>query len=178
MDEAALPGEWVVVLAVLPVAATDSDRALVQVVGEERFTLMECAAPADTALTPGERVNLTESDHLGPVTRQLTYGTLTEAAQAALRTTVAAIVHRHEDRCIEWYNTAEPISLRRHQLELLPGIGQSLRETICDERQRRPFADFTDLDERVEQFRTPHETIVERVLTELREETDYQLFVR
>lgn len=178
MVEDASPEEWLVVLAVLPAAATDSDVALVQGIGEEYFTLMEVEAPADTDLTASDRVELAESGRLGSVTRQLTYETLTESAQAALRATVGASIQRHEDRFIDWYNTAEPISLRRHQLDLLPGIGTSLRDAIIDKRKRRPFEDFTDLEERVEQLRTPHEILVERVLTELREDTDYQLFVQ
>jgi putative nucleotide binding protein len=177
MVDADRPEEWLVVLTVLPAEATDGDNALVQGVGEAHFTLLEVAAPPDTDLAPGDRVAVAKSDRLGPETRQLTYGTLTESAQAALRATIGAIIQRREERFIDWYNNVEPLSRRRHQLELLPGIGTALREAILTERQHRPFTDFTDLEERVEQLRTPHELLVERVLTELKEETDYQLFV-
>ena len=177
MAETDLSEEWLVILAVLPAEATDRDAALIQGMGEAQFTLLECEASASTDLTPGDRVAVAESDRCGPITRRLTYGTLTESAQAAIRATVGAIIQRHEERFIEWYNTAEPVSLRRHQLELLPRIGASLRDAILDERQWRPFADFTDLEERIEQLRTPHELLVERVLTELKDDTDYHLFV-
>ena len=79
---------------------------------------------------------------------------------------------------MDFYNDAQPITLRLHQLNLLPGIGKKLRNSILDERKRKPFEDFDDLTERVAGLHRPKEILAERILEELREEDlKYRIFV-
>jgi len=85
----------------------------------------------------------------------------------------------NEQRFVDFYNEAQPITLRLHQLNLLPGIGKKLRNGILDERKRRPFGSFDDLEARVEGLHDPEAVIVERVLEELREtDLKYRTFAR
>jgi putative nucleotide binding protein len=85
----------------------------------------------------------------------------------------------NEQQFIDFYNNAQPICLRKHQLDVLPGVGDTRRERIIDERRRGPFADFAELEARVDSLHDPQTLLVERVLTELREveEVRYKLLV-
>jgi putative nucleotide binding protein len=167
------------VLTVLPPETTDDDERRIQGVGTDHFTLLEGTLHDDTTVAPGDRVALTDDEQRphAAVTQRLTYETLSQDAQDRLEPTVASIITANEQRFIDWYNDAQPISLRRHQLDLLPGIGQSRRETILRQRESRPFDDFADLKDRIEQLRDPHAILAERVLTELQDDVKYTLFV-
>lgn len=52
---------------------------------------------------------------------------------------------------------------------MLPEIGDKRREAIIDERRRGPFADFADLEVRIDSLHGPQALLVERALTELKE---------
>jgi putative nucleotide binding protein len=167
------------VLTVLPPETTDDDERRTQGVGTDHFTLLEAALHDNTTVVPGDRVALTDNEQ-GPhasVTQRLTYETLSQDAQNRLEATVESIIIANEQRFIDCYNDAQPISLRRHQLDLLPDIGQSRRETITRQRERRPFDDFADLEARIEHLREPHAILAERVCTELQDDVKYTLFV-
>ena len=64
-------------------------------------------------------------------------------------------------------------------MNLLPGIGKKLRNTILDERKRKPFESFEDLHERVSGLHNPKEVLVDRIQEELRDDDlKYRIFVR
>jgi putative nucleotide binding protein len=170
--------EWVRTLIERPPNRDEEEFRYVQTVGESRFTLLELAVAADADLSSGDRVAVESEDNIG-VHRRLTDQTLTQAAQDRLAATIEDIITANEQRFIDFYNNAQPIGLRKHQLDVLAGIGDARRETIIDERRRGPFADFADLESRVDSLRDPQTLLVERVLTELREveEVRYKLLV-
>jgi putative nucleotide binding protein len=110
----------------------------------------------------------------------LSYGDLSNTADSELEYVVKDIVDADEERFVNFYNEAQPITLRLHQLNLLPGIGKKLRDKILEERKRYgPFESFDDLQERVSGLHHPKEVIVERILEELHDEdVKYKTFVR
>jgi putative nucleotide binding protein len=178
MVEESAKEEWIRMLTERPPDRDEDESRYVQAVGETGFILLELAAAEDADLTPGDRLAV-ESEAFNSVTRRLTYHTLTQAAQNRLKESIAAIIGDNEQRFIGWYNNAQPIGLRKHQLDVLPGIGDTRRERIIDEQRQGPFADFADLEMRVDSLHDPQTLLVERVLTELREveEARYKLLV-
>lgn len=109
---------------------------------------------------------------------KIEYEDMSGSAQSELEYVVKDIVEENEDRFVSFYNEAQPITLRLHQLNLLPGIGKKLRNTILDERKRKPFESFDDLDERVPGFHDPVGVLVERILEEIKEDDlKYKTFV-
>lgn len=165
------------VLTVLPPETTDDTERRIQGITTERFRLLESTHSAAPTVTPDDRVAVTTTDS-DPTTRQLTYEALSHDAQDRLEPTIESIITQNEQRFIGFYNDAQPISLRRHQLDLLPTIGEGRREAIMRERERRPFEDFTDLETRVDGLTTPHAILAERIITEHRSENvKYALFV-
>jgi putative nucleotide binding protein len=104
---------------------------------------------------------------------------LSGGARSELEYVVEDLVAAERERFVDFYNDAQPITLRLHQLNLLPGIGKKLRNTILDERKRHPFEDFEDLRSRVNGLHNPEEVLVERILEEIREDDlKYRTFAR
>ncbi len=64
-----------------------------------------------------------------------------------------------------------------HSLELLPGVGKKLMWQILDERERKPFYSYNDLQERTA-LADPIKIIAKRIVEELAGDSKYKLFVR
>ncbi|MDQ2049588.1 DUF655 domain-containing protein [Natronolimnohabitans sp. A-GB9] len=146
----------------------------------EDFELYQVAFDEDERLTIGSDVVIAPSEAREVVTeaRRVDYEDLSSGAQSELEYVVADLVEENEERFVDFYNDAQPITLRLHQLNLLPGIGKKLRNGILDERKRKPFESFEELSERVSGLHDPDEILVERILEELRDDDlKYQTFV-
>lgn len=153
---------------------------LAYAVDPDDFTLYELVLASDADVTIGDRTTIesttqTEIDSF----HEIEYADLSSGAKSELEYVVEEIIEANEDRFVSFFNDAQPITLRLHQLNLLPGIGKKLRNAILDERKRKPFESFDDLQERIAGLHAPAETIRERVVEELREEDlKYRIFVR
>jgi len=169
------------VLDVFPRGSPEDDRPqhqkqpLAYALGVDEFHVYELTLDDDTDVSFGDRIDLTEFGRVSEVDfEELPSGTRQELEYA-----VEEIVEANEERFVDFYNDAQPITLRLHQLNLLPGIGKKLRNTILDERKRKPFESFEDLEERVNGLHNPEEVLVERIIEELREDDlKYRTFVR
>lgn len=91
--------------------------------------------------------------------------------------TVEKIVINREKWFINFFNTAQAITPRMHALELIPGIGKKYMWQILDERDRKPFQNLEDLQNRAN-MPTPSKLITRRILEELSGDSKYRLFTR
>ncbi len=171
-----------VVLDVLAHGRSEDDRPqhrkepLVFAMGVTDFALYECVVTDVSAVSIEDRLSL-DADVVETVTR-IDYADLPSGAASELEYAVADLVAENEERFVDFYNDAQPITLRLHQLNLLPGIGKKLRNAILDNRDRRPFESFEDLKSRVDGLHNPEEILVERIIEELREDDlKYRTFV-
>jgi len=169
------------VLDVLPHGRSDDDRPqhqkepLAYALGVDEFHIYELSLDEDDDIAFGDRIDLTEFGRL----TEVAFEDLPSGARQELEYAVEEIVEADERRFVDFYNDAQPITLRLHQLNLLPGIGKKLRNTILDERKRKPFESFADLEERVNGLHNPREVLVERIQEELRDDDlKYRIFVR
>jgi putative nucleotide binding protein len=90
---------------------------------------------------------------------------------------IIALIDNNEDRFVDFYNNATPITTRLHKLELLPGVGKKYLWDIIKQRKSRPFTSFEDISERVK-ISDPRKAIVRRILIELKStEEKYYLFL-
>ncbi len=174
-----------VVLDVLPHGRADDDRPryrkspLAQALGTEGFQLVELVLEDDGTLSIGDEVAIDPPGAPIEVVRDLDYTDLSGGARSELEHVVEEQVAADEQRLVEFYNEAGPVTLRLHQLNLLPGVGDKLRDNILEARKRRPFESLEDLQERVSGLHHPEATVVERIMEELRDEdVKYKLFVR
>ena len=175
-------GRIAVVLDVLPNGRPDDDRPgyqkspLAYGLGVESFLLYECALAADADLSVSDRIDL--DGEVVSRYREVSFDDLTRNAAAEIEYAVEAIVDADERRFVDFYNEAGPITLRLHQLNLLPGIGKKLRNNVLDERKRGPFESFEAVSERVSGLHRPREVITERIVEEIREDDlKYRTFV-
>jgi len=152
-------------------------------VGDEEFKLFELVPKAGAPITIGERVfigkdsDTKKRDVIDHVKRRVTYNDLTSNAMSELEFSVTDIVMANQARFIKFFNEAEAISMRKHLLEELPGLGKKSMMAILDERKKGNFKDFADLNERTG-IKTPEKLIVARIVLELEDpERKRYLFV-
>jgi putative nucleotide binding protein len=153
--------------------------ALVQVVGEEFFTLLEAIVREGLVIKPYERVYVGKESR-GEITYiigRIGYDELTSSAKLELPITVEKIVLNREPWFINFFNTAQAITPRMHALELIPGIGKKYMWQIINERERHPFENFDELQKRAD-IPSPAKLIAKRILEELSGESKYRLFTR
>ncbi|SNZ04233.1 putative nucleotide binding protein [Natronoarchaeum philippinense] len=149
-------------------------------IAEDDFRLYEIVFEDDADASIGDRVVVAPAEERVDIDelRRIEYGDLSGGAQSELEYAVEDIVTENEQRFVDFYNEAQPITLRLHQLNLLPGIGKKLRNSILDERKRTPFESFEDLEDRVAGLHDPKDVLVERIIEEIREDDlKYRSFV-
>jgi putative nucleotide binding protein len=168
--------EYAYILDYLPMGTPGGNfgkkEPLCYAVGDNEFKLFELVPKA--SINIGDRVYIgkdnskrTEIDH---VKRRIGAQELSRAANAELDYAVEAIVKANETRFIRFYNEAEPISMRKHLLEELPGLGKKTMQAILDDRSRNgAFKDFADLATRVPAIKTPEKLIAARIVLEIRD---------
>jgi len=150
--------------------------------GDDEFKLFELVPKATAVINIGERVYIGKDpvkraviDH---VKRRVGPSDLTHGAIAELEYCVNEIVLANQSRFIRFFNEAEPISMRKHLLEELPGLGKKTMTTILDDRTKNgAFKDFKDLSDRT-LVKNPEKLITARIVLELKDnEMKRYLFV-
>lgn len=181
----ATPEEDAIVLDYLPHGRADDDRPgyqkppLAFALDGEDFTLYELTLTDDFEIKIGDRLDLATIPDGVESVRSIDHKDLSSSARSELEYVIEDLIEDEGERFVSFYNDAQPITLRLHQLNLLPGIGKKLRNTILDERKRRPFESFEDIDDRVSGLHDPQSVLVDRILEEMREDDlKYRLFVR
>jgi len=178
--------DYVYVLDFLPYGYPDDKRPihkrepLAQVIGEKYFTLLEVSIKkgANPLVMDRLYIGKGERDVVNKVKRKLRFDELTPAAKSELPYVLEHIVKQQEQRFVEFFNKAEAITTRLHQLELLPGIGKKTMWAIIEERRKEPFKSFEDIAKRVKGLQHPEKYIVNRIIYELQNpNTKYKLFV-
>jgi len=90
---------------------------------------------------------------------------------------VETLVKNNEKRFVEVFNTLQPVTPRLHALELIPGIGKTFMRQILEERSRRPFTSFEDLQQRTG-LREPAKLVSKRIVEEITGGSRISLFIR
>ncbi|MWV64729.1 DUF655 domain-containing protein [Halorubrum sp. JWXQ-INN 858] len=177
------PTSQAVLLDVLPTGRPDDGRPGYQKspiaygLGVDDFRLYEVMLAADADVSVSDRIPL-DDDRYATRYREIDADDLTRNAAAEIEYAVADVVESDERRFVDFFNEAGPITLRLHQLNLLPGIGKKLRNKVIDERKRGPFESFTELTDRVSGLHRPREVVIERIVEEVREDDlKYRTFV-
>ena len=177
--------DYAYILDVLPEGRPDGKRRfrrepLVYGLGLEEFKIFDMKRISGASITIGDRCYIgketekrTQIDH---VRARVSFVELTHTAQSELGFVLDEVVRENEEKFIQFYNNAGPISRRYHSLELIPGLGKKTMNLIVN---NRPYSSFKDMEEKVPNFRSPEKYISQRIENEIREsEQKYRLFVR
>ncbi|MBS7619252.1 DUF655 domain-containing protein [Candidatus Bathyarchaeota archaeon] len=154
-------------------------RNIIQLVGESFFTLLEAEPIRNATFKIRERIYIGKSGRskIYHIIGRITYNDLTSTAKSELPTVVETIITSNEKPFINFFNTSQPVTPRMHSLELIPGIGKKLILQILEQREKKPFTSFEDLQQRVN-ISDPVKMLARRVLDELSSSEKYQLFTR
>jgi len=161
--------------------AVDREREPVaQLMGEKYFTIFEVSIKRGTAIALGQRLYIGKDarEHVEKIRRRIEYDELTATARNELPLVVKNIIHDREQEFVMMFNKAGPISIRLHQLELLPGIGKKHLKEMLEARETKPFESFKDMQARVPLLPDPVNLIQTRISDELTGTTKNFLFVR
>lgn len=174
--------EYSLVLDFLPYgkSADVKKESVAQVVGESHFTLLEIVPKPGVHMDVGERVYIGKGDRekVDHIKGRINYIDMTSASKAELDHAVRQIIGLREAEFVLFFNKCGPITIRLHQLELLPGVGKKHMLDIISERERKPFENFKDLGERVKLLPDPRKLLAERVLEELKGGGKYYILTR
>src|SRR3989304_1477098 len=139
--------------------------ALVQLVGEEFFTLLEALVKDGVTLKPHDRVYVGKEsrEEITYIIGRIGYEELTAAAKMELPTVINRIVLRRGRWFVDFFNNSRAVTPRMHALELIPGIGKKYMWQVINERERKPFESFDDIMKRTE-LPNPESTLTRRVM--------------
>ena len=149
-------------------------------IGTGFFTLLELVPKADVELKPMEKVYIGKDirEKIDHIKQRINFDDLTSSSQNELEKAIDQIIKENEKKFVQFFNKAGPISLKRHQLELLPSIGKNHLEELIQARTQKPFETLQEIDDRVKFISNPLNIIRRRVLGELEGKDKYYLFVR
>jgi len=142
---------------------------IVQLLGETKFTLLE-AVPKVSDIKIREKVYIGkgERDKIAIIKSRIIYNDLTEVAKNELPGAITEIIKADEKRFVSVFNSASPLNIRMHSLELLPGVGKKHLAAILKAREEQEFSSFKDISERVPLLQDPIKLLTERVIEELK----------
>lgn len=150
-----------------------------QAIGKNHFMLLELVPKKGIFLQPYAVVYIGEGkrDKIHHIMGKLEMDKLTSTARSELDYVIKDIVTKEEARFVDFFNKAQPLSTRMHQLELLPGLGKKHMWEIIEERKGDPFKSFDDIKKRVKLMPDPKKLIIKRILAEISGKEKHRLFV-
>jgi len=155
---------------------------IAQLLGKDFFTLLEVIPKQGIELKALDEVYVGKDERpvIEFIKRRISHKELTNNSLTELEKAVETIVLEDEKRFVEFYNISRSITLKRHQIELLPGMGKKHMLQILSTREKGLFTSFKDMKERVFGIPDPVAAIVKRVIEELEDgpEMKHYLFVR
>ena len=150
-----------------------------QAIGTKYFALLQLVPRRGVTLQLKEEVYIGEGkrDKIYYILGRLPKEKITETAKIQLQEFVEGVVSNEEKRFVEFFNNAQPINTRLHQLELLPGFGVKHTKAVVEEREKKSFESFEEIKRRIPNLPYPKKAIDKRILEELEQVERYKLFV-
>jgi putative nucleotide binding protein len=155
------------------------DGIIITAIGEDRLTLLEILGVPNSTFEIDEKIYIGKEGRTKvlSVLGKLDYENISSSAQTELPTVVENIVTQNESKFVEYLNNAQPLTPRIHALELIPGIGKTYMKIMLEERDKKKFESYDDLQERVG-LKEPIKHISERIMDEITGESRMNLFVK
>ena len=159
----------------VPSAGFSKKEPICYAIGDEEFKLFELVTKPNAPVAIGGRTfigkdsDTQKRDIIDHVKRRVKYEDLTSNAISELEFAVTEIVMSDQEKYVNFFNVAEAISMRKHLLEELPGLGKKSLNIILEERKKDLFKDFNDLAQRTG-IKAPEKLIVSRILLEIEDD--------
>ena len=155
------------------------DGTIVTALGDGRFTLLEILAVQDASFETGERIGIGKEDRakVDSVLGRIPYPRISPIAKMELQGAVESIVKYQEKRFVEYVNTAGQLTQRVHALEMIPGVGKMHARAIMEEREKKKFSSYGDMERRAD-FADPAARIAQMIIEEITGEARACLFTK
>lgn len=174
--------EYAMILDYLPYGYPMGKRMtpIAQAIGVKTLALLELIPRRGITLNPKEKVYIgpDKRDKIYYISGRLFREKLTETAKIQLQEFIEGVVAEQEKKFVDFFNDAQAINTRLHQLELLPGFGKKHTKEVLNARDSKKFASFEDIKNRVKNIPDPKKAVEKRILEELYERQRFNLFVR
>ncbi len=153
---------------------------IAQAVGIEHLSILELIPKKGVFLQPNQKVYIGEGkrEEIHHIKGRIPLEKLTATARNSLPHVIEEQVSGDEQRFIEFFNKAQPLTMRMHQLELLPGLGKKHMWEILEARKAKLFESFEDLKSRVKLMPDPKQVVVKRIISEMEGKEKWKIFVK
>jgi putative nucleotide binding protein len=173
--------EYAIILEYLPNGYPLEKKMLpiAQALGEKNFTLLEIIPRKGMNFSIGEKVYIGDGkrDKVSYILGRLNKEKITESAKNQIQEEIKKMVKESEKKFIEFFNKADAINKRLHQIELIPGLGKKHMQEILKQREEKNFESFGDMKNRIQNLPDPEKAIQKRIFQELTEDERYKLFI-
>ena len=155
------------------------DGIIITALGEERLTLLEILGVEDSIFDIGEKIYIGKEGRtkVQSVLGKLDYEQISGSSQSELSNVVKTIVTNNEERFVDYINNAQPLTPRKHSLELIPGIDKTYLKLIIEQINKQKFLNYKDMEERAG-LKEPVNHLSKRIIEEISGETQFRLFVK
>lgn len=174
--------EYAVVLDFLPYGYPLEGKTtpVAQAIGVKNLTLLHLVPRKGITLQVNEKVYIGEGkrDKIYYILGRVPKEKITETTKRQLEDFIKAAVTEREKEFVDFFNKAEAVNTRMHQLELLPGFGKKHMHDILSEREKKPFENFDDIKSRIPNIPDPKKSVEKRIWQELTQEEKYHLFTK
>lgn len=174
--------EYAIILDYLPYGYPLEGRMMpiAQAIGVQNFSLLQLVPRKGMRLELKEKVYIGEGkrDKIYYILGRLPREKLTETAKIQLQELVKKVIEEEKKKFVDFFNKAEAVNTRLHQLELLPGFGKKHTQEVLKARQEKEFTSFEDIKERIPSLPDPRKAVEKRLLEELTELQRHNLFVK
>ncbi len=152
---------------------------IVQALGLNHLSLLELIPKKGIQLQPYKEVYIGEGkrEEIHHIKGKIPLSKLTITARNELPHVIEKVIDLDEKKFVEFFNKAQPLTMRMHQLELLPGLGKKHMWEVINARKAKPFDSFDDLKKRVKLLPDPRNTIIKRIMQEMEGTEKYKIFV-
>ncbi|MBM3233632.1 DUF655 domain-containing protein [Candidatus Pacearchaeota archaeon] len=173
--------EYAIVLDYLPYGYPLEGKMMpiAQAIGLNNFTLLQLVPRRGIKLELKEKVYIGEGkrDRIYYILGRLPQEKLTETAKIQLQEYINQTISENEKRFVDFFNKAEPVNTRLHQLELLPGFGKKHMQEILKAREEKAFSSFEEIKQRIPSLPDPKKAVEKRLIEELTHAERHSLFV-
>ena len=146
------------------------------VVGDENYSLLKIYLKKlfIPPLIVGDHLDLDSNKEKFYLVKRISIDQIPLGTEYTLEETLTNLVKEQEQKFVKFFNEARPITVKLHQLTLIPGIGQKRMWTILDARKVKLFDSFKDFEIRAGVDPVP--MLVKRLQQELTGNERYYLF--
>jgi putative nucleotide binding protein len=174
--------EYAIVLDYLPYGYPVEGKTtpVAQAIGMKNLTLLHLVPRRGITLETNEKVYIGQGkrDKIYYILGRLPKEKLTENAKRQLEDFIKSVVTEREKEFVDFFNKADAINTRLHQIELLPGFGKKHMHDILEERDKKPFESFEDIKSRITNIPDPRRAIEKRIWEEVTQTERHHLFTR